>query len=106
MNGGAGAGSQGGAGVTATGRRVTVSPVVVFAELDGEAVLLDTESGIYFGLDPVGTRIWELLASGAGEAQVLATLHQEYEVAPDRLAADVAAFVDSLTAKGLVSREG
>ena len=34
----------------------------LFQELQGEAVLLNLKSGVYFGLDPVGTRIWELFA--------------------------------------------
>ena len=34
---------------------------VVFRDLDGETVLLDLRGGVYFGLDGVGARIWQLL---------------------------------------------
>ncbi len=34
---------------------------VIFRELDGEAVILNLDTGIYFGLDAVGTRIWRLI---------------------------------------------
>ena len=42
--------------------RVKVNDDVLFQELQGEAVLLNLKSGVYFGLDPVGTRIWQLFA--------------------------------------------
>ena len=41
--------------------RVRIPESVLFQELDGEAVLLHLESGVYFGLDPIGTRMWHLL---------------------------------------------
>ena len=41
--------------------RVTIPETVLFRDLDGEAVLLDTVSGRYFGLNEVGTRMWALL---------------------------------------------
>jgi len=40
-------------------RSVCVGKDVVFRELDGEAVILNLETGTYFGLDTVGTRIWQ-----------------------------------------------
>ena len=40
---------------------ITISPDVVFRDLDGEAVLLNLALGIYFGLNEVGTRMWNLL---------------------------------------------
>jgi hypothetical protein len=86
--------------------RASVNASVVFAELEGEAVLLDTETGIYFGLDEVGTRIWQLLSGGAAQQEVVAALHQEYDVAEARLRADVAAFMEALVSKGLVRRDG
>ena len=41
--------------------QVTPSEDVVWRNLQGESVLLDLKSGVYFGLDTVGTRIWTLL---------------------------------------------
>ncbi len=82
--------------------RVVASPDVVHRELDGEAVLLDLGTGMYFGLDEVGTRVWSCL----GEATDLARVHQalldEYDVAPDRLEADLIGIVTELADRGLV----
>ena len=48
--------------------------------LDGEAVLLDLASGTYFGLDAVGTRIWELLDQRQPLAAILDAILDEYDV--------------------------
>jgi hypothetical protein len=74
----------------------------LFQEVGGEAVLLDLASERYFGLDPVGTRIWTLL----GEDDHLQTVHDrlcaEYDAEPDRIAADLLALVGKLAEAGLV----
>ena len=43
--------------------KVRVPEDVLVSELDGESVLLNLKSECYFGLDEVGTRLWELLIS-------------------------------------------
>ena len=83
-------------------RSLAVNESVVAAELDEEMVLLNVETGIYYGLDPVGTRIWSLLADGAVEDEIVARLGDEYEADPSQIRADVVGFVGALMAKGLV----
>ena len=46
-------------------RRLTVPEHVASRDLDGELVLLNYDSETYFGLDEVGTRIWEVLQAAA-----------------------------------------
>jgi hypothetical protein len=70
--------------------------------LDGEAIVLELESGAYFGLAQVGARIWELLQQPTTCAQIVATLIDEYDVTRAVLDADVAAFVGELSAQHLV----
>ena len=77
---------------------------VIFRELDGEAVVLNLDTGIYFGLDAVGTRIWRLIEERKPLKAVLDTLIDEYEAPPDRLQRDLLAFVERLDNKGLLSR--
>lgn len=81
---------------------VALSETAVFRELDGEAVILDLDSGRYFGLDPVGTRTWQLMASGASLRGVHSALAAEFDAAPDVIAADLLAFAGELAARGLV----
>jgi len=78
------------------------SPHVVFRDLDGEAVLLDLSSGTYFGLNEVGTRVWQLLADGRDEDQIVATLIAEYEADPAVIARDVARLLGDLRSRRLI----
>ncbi|HXT35656.1 MAG TPA: PqqD family protein [Chloroflexota bacterium] len=80
---------------------LTVSDSVVDAVLGDEAILLNVASGMYFGLDPVGTRIWELLVEGAGKQEILGRVLDEYDVEPERARTDVEAFIQALASKGL-----
>jgi hypothetical protein len=81
---------------------VTVAPDVVFRELDGEAVILNLESGMYFGLDEVGTRIWQLIQEHGALQRVFETMCDEFDVGSDALERDLLELVDELCAKGLV----
>jgi coenzyme PQQ synthesis protein D (PqqD) len=81
---------------------VAVPETVLFRDLDGEAVLLATDSGKYFGLNEVGTRMWSLLHQHGEVEAVCRELLAEYDVAEDQLREDLARFVEILSAKGLV----
>lgn len=75
---------------------------VLFRDLGGESVLLDVESGFYFGLDEVGTRIWTLLEQHREVDPVCRVLAREYEVDEETLVSDVTAFVGTLVQRGLL----
>ena len=77
---------------------------VVFAELDAEAILLNTATGIYFGLDDVASRIWTLLDQGVTDEQIHAQLLEEYAVDADELRADLGRILGQLEAHGLITR--
>ena len=81
---------------------LTVSKDVLFQEVSGETVLLDLASEQYFGLDEVGTRVWQLLNEGQSLDAMLEVLLGEYEVERERLEADVRALLESLIEAGLV----
>ena len=85
--------------------RLRISDDVVFRELDGESVILNLESGTYFGLDEVGTRFWQLIEQGERVEVALTALEQEYDVAAEILRADVARLVSALVEKGLMVPE-
>jgi hypothetical protein len=82
---------------------VRVNPEVLFQDLDGEAVLLHLGSGIYFGLDEVGARIWSLLAEGADLRTVARTVASEYGVEESRCAADLLELVADFEKHALVN---
>lgn len=83
---------------------IRVSPDVLFQNVGGEAVLLDLASESYFGLDAVGTRIWQLLQEHEGHLPAVhAAMLDEYEVQPDQLNGDLRALIAELARAGLVT---
>jgi hypothetical protein len=82
---------------------VKVREDVISRELEGEAVILNLETGTYFGLNEVGTRIWSLLQEHGSLSKVLDTIQQEYEATPQVLESDLFRLIEELRAKGLVS---
>jgi hypothetical protein len=83
--------------------RVTISDDVLAQELAGETVLLDLASESYFGLDQVGTRVWQLLQTGASQAELMDQLLDEYDVEREILEQDVTELLERLTEAGLIS---
>lgn len=81
--------------------RLSIKPNVIFRTVGAEALVLDLDGALYFGLDEVGTRIWQLLGD-ADLAAVAAALESEYDVDRAQAVEDVLAFVADLAAKGLV----
>ena len=78
---------------------------VLFQQLDRESVLLNMKTEQYFGLDPVGTRIWQLLTTKHSVEATVTIMRAEYEVDEAKLRKDVLALADRLTAKGLLVAE-
>lgn len=75
----------------------------VIAKMVGsEMVLLDYERGIYYGLNPVGARVWQLLTEGEAMERILERLVEEYDVTRETLESDVAMLLRELEAKELV----
>ena len=80
------------------------SPDVVFRDLEGEAVILDLASGMYFGLNEVGTRVWRLVDEGRDAAQIVDIVASEYQVDRETVARDVERLLDDLSARRLIGR--
>jgi len=83
---------------------VEISTSVQFVRVEGDFVLMDLASGLYFGLDPVATHIWQSLSDHGDPATAAADLCRDYEVDPGQALADVETWVAQLEAKGLVRR--
>lgn len=92
-------------GAEARSPRIAVPADVLVRELAGESVLLDLRSESYFGLDAVGTRMWQALVEAGSLEGALAALEGVWEVEPARLRRDLAELVDQLATQGLVEVE-
>lgn len=84
-------------------QKVVISEQVLSQEVMHETVLLDLRSECYFGLDAVGTRIWQLIREGRDLRDIHATLLEEYDVEESRLRADLEALITQACEHGLVS---
>jgi len=82
---------------------VKICDDVVSRDLEGEAVILNLETGTYFGLNEVGTRIWTLIQEHESLSRVFEAIRQEYEVSPEALEGDLLRIIDELRRKGLVN---
>ena len=86
--------------------RFAVSDDVVTREVGGELVLLDLNSGQYFGLDAVGGRIWELLTDAPRKLSELCDqLESEFDAPRDRIEADLIALATQLKNQELIVME-
>ena len=83
--------------------KVSIPTQVMARTVGDETVILDLASGTYFGLDPVGARIWQLMTDGQTLAAICDTLLDEYEVTRETLEGDILRLTEDLRAKGLVS---
>jgi Coenzyme PQQ synthesis protein D (PqqD) len=84
---------------------VRVPEDVLFQKLNEEMVLLDMHSGLYFGLNAVGARAWELLIEGLTLRGAEQQLLVEFEVAPEVLRADLEAWLAALRQRNLIAFE-
>jgi hypothetical protein len=75
---------------------------VIFRELDGEAIILNLATGIYFGLDEIGTRVWALLTETGTLGHAVDVMAGEYDVDRAELERDVLELAGGLLAKGLI----
>jgi hypothetical protein len=71
--------------------------------LGDEAVILNVSTGIYFGLDSLGTRMWQLISEHGSLEKVVETLLAEYEVEEGQLRHDLDLLIQRLKDKGLVT---
>lgn len=88
--------------------RVTDNSIIVAVadqvscELDGEAVILHLENGVYYGLNPVGAHIWDLIQQPLRVSELITTLTQEYDVEPARCQNDVISLLTELSSNQLI----
>jgi hypothetical protein len=82
--------------------RIVAAGDQVSTELEGEAVILHLGDGIYYGLNPVGARLWSLLEEPRAVAELRDALVAEYEVDVETAERDVIDLLDELMERGLV----
>ena len=75
---------------------------LVAADMDGETVMMNIETGKYYGLDGIGSCIWELIEEPHTVCEVVHALLADYDVDEKTCQNDVVAFLNKLCNQGLV----
>ncbi len=81
---------------------VEASKSQVFADVEGDTVLLNINTGIYSGLNKVGTRVWELIQQPVLVSQIWDIIFDEYDVELERCQDDVIRLLTKLKDAGLI----
>lgn len=83
--------------------RLEASSSVVTREIGGEMVLMDLESGSYFGLNSVGGQVWQALEEGNTIKQLCDQIEEEFDVPREQLEQDILSLVEELLERKLVA---
>ena len=78
----------------------------VSCKLGDEAAILGLKNSVYYGLNSVGARIWELLREPKSLEEVQRTIVGEYDVRSEQAEKDVQQFLRGMMAEGLIERSG
>jgi hypothetical protein len=88
---------------------ITAGSIVVAAKeqisthVDDEAALLNLKTGVYYGLDPMGAYIWQMLRAPISVRELEARMQQDYaDVNAEVVAHDLRVFLEQMLEAGLV----
>lgn len=82
--------------------RMKIPRHVMARQVGEDCVMLDLANGTYYGLNPVGAHVWQLLGEGKSLGEVCAAVVEEFEVPHELAQADVLDLVKDLQEHGLV----
>lgn len=78
---------------------------VISSKIEEDLFLLSMEKGAYFRMNPIGTRIWELLETPKTQSQLVSDLLKEFEVDEATCEKEVEAFLEKTAQMGLLKKE-
>ncbi len=81
---------------------VRAAPGHVVRELDGEPLILNLRSGLYYGLNATGTKIWNMVQKPMSVGDILDALSDECEEDPDGSSFTVMSLLHDLELAGLI----
>ncbi len=76
---------------------------ILNTQLDDEYVLMSIEKSNYYGIDSIGSRIWQLLENEISVKEICEKLTSEYDVEFDNCVKDVISFLDELNNENIIT---
>jgi hypothetical protein len=83
-------------------RTLTPSPDVAESPVGEETVILHLTNGTYYGLDSVGTRIWQMIKEGVAMPDICQRVAHDYDVDLATIESDARKFLADLEAQGIL----
>lgn len=85
--------------------KIQRNPKMVASKIDNEIVMMSIENGEYYGLDEVGSRIWELIAKPIVVEELIIALLDEFEVERQDCEKETFEFLEELNSKNLLTMD-
>ncbi|NEP27986.1 PqqD family peptide modification chaperone [Moorena sp. SIO3I6] len=82
--------------------RVVATKEQLSADLTGETIILNSKSGVYFGLNAVGASIWNLIQEPKTVNEIRDAILAKYQVEPEQCESDILALLQELQTEGLI----
>nr|WP_321487011.1 PqqD family protein [uncultured Draconibacterium sp.] len=76
---------------------------IIDGELDNHQVMMHIEKGKYFGLNPVGKRIWGLIEEPKGFSEIIQCLLSEFDATEEQCSREVQDFLDKAIASDIIT---
>ena len=70
--------------------------------IDGEAIIVNLTTGVYYSMDKVGAEVWEMIGQGSSTLQIAAAVAARYEIEQDRALVDIEKLTEKLGAEDLI----
>lgn len=83
-------------------QKLKISPETFANAIGDETVLLQIKRGVYFGLDPVGTQIWQGLEKGESLRLICDGLAREFSMDLSEIEQDARKFLEDLKANEII----
>jgi hypothetical protein len=85
--------------------RLTASPRQLSCGLSEEAVILNLDNGLYYGLNDSGSHVWELLKAGTTFGRLVDALFDRFDAPRATIEEDLRALLAELQQQGLIQIE-
>ena len=85
-----------------TNQKISRQDGLIAVPMDGDLVMMNISTGTYFGINPVGVMIWELLETPHTMAQICHHMMEKYAVDQETCLRDVRNFVEQMLRENIV----
>ena len=78
---------------------------IIWAEIECETLIINTDTGFYYSLDEVGCTVWNLLAYGHEEDEIVLAITSQYEVDETTARQDLCRLLENLQREQLIEKQ-